>query len=291
MTKEKKDNNCIIRDVEHDNSDEISIDDREAAKPLPIPVVDPETLKKLEKESDSDENLKERDDYNTSNEIIISEPTFVDLKTLAQPVPGNIKYTHPYFCVGKLRMQAPNGSWFVASGVLVAPDLVLTAGHCVYDKSAGGYYKNMLFRPMHPLGSNERKANNIAVRDEWVIHGNYAHDYAFIKLRFPFMLGNIGLVVNGDLSATRVSVGYPAEPPFDGDTLFHATGQTFYRLENWYGMRNNDMTGGSSGGPWLDKNNITYAYGLNSFKRPDRLNVMYSPIFGEKFKELHDTIS
>jgi glutamyl endopeptidase len=57
----------------------------------------------------------------------------------------------PWRVQGHMEMQFPNGKWFIGSGTLVNRHHVLTAGHCVYSKSDGGWATTVRFYP----GQNE----------------------------------------------------------------------------------------------------------------------------------------
>ena len=92
------------------------------------------------------------------------------------------------------------------------------------------------------------------------------------------------------IGKTVTGVGYPAGLPFNGQRMFQSTGKvvrdsasgTFE--ERFFGAEN-DMTGGSSGGFWLDSNNIVV--GLNSFVFVgEDPQIMHSPYFGQGFEDL-----
>ncbi len=65
-----------------------------------------------------------------------------DRRTLI-PTPSNL----PWKSVGKLEIDFPNGKTYVGTGTLISPDLVLTAGHCLYQDSKGGLAKEIRFFP------------------------------------------------------------------------------------------------------------------------------------------------
>ncbi|MBY0501355.1 MAG: trypsin-like peptidase domain-containing protein [Alphaproteobacteria bacterium] len=60
---------------------------------------------------------------------------------ISAPAPSNL----PWKSVGKLEIDFPNGKTYVGTGTLIAPDLVLTAGHCLYQDSKGGLAKEIRF--------------------------------------------------------------------------------------------------------------------------------------------------
>jgi V8-like Glu-specific endopeptidase len=45
--------------------------------------------------------------------------------------------TYPMRSAGKLLYNAPNGAMFYCSAVLVSPNVILTAAHCIYTYSSG----------------------------------------------------------------------------------------------------------------------------------------------------------
>lgn len=52
----------------------------------------------------------------------------------------------PNEVVGKLEITAPNGKKYEGTAFLVAEDLILTAGHCLYDYKMGGFATKMVFK-------------------------------------------------------------------------------------------------------------------------------------------------
>jgi protease YdgD len=80
------------------------------------------------------------------------------------------------------------------SGTLIAPDLVLTAAHCVYDRETGAAYNpsDFVFRAGLRSGkaAADRKISAIAAHDgykptERLSAKNVAHDVALLKLSRP----------------------------------------------------------------------------------------------------------
>ena len=83
--------------------------------------------------------------------------------------------------------------------------------------------------------------------------------------------------------------GYPAAGKFNGQTLKSCSGTA---TNDPYGTQSQgipcDMTGGSSGGPWLIDNN-TVINSLNSFGYQGVRNTMFGPYFGSQIQSAYNT--
>lgn len=204
----------------------------------------------------------------------------------------------PYSAVGKMFMTF-DGKDYVGTGWVIANKAVFTAGHCVYDRSNGGWADNILFVPQYddgqmPIGS--WTALQIHSLKGWTENRDFKYDLATFVVNQPIRdkTGSIGWMANYPPNQGRYnSIGYPSRPisnfDFDGQNMWHSTG-------NYIGGRNpiqmqNNMAPGCSGGPWVIKrNNMAYANGLNSFRYTNEPNKMYSPYFGEGFLNLYNTV-
>ncbi len=185
---------------------------------------------------------------------------------------------------------ALDGSFYVCSAsVVVDPDgtsdadsLVLTAGHCAHDQATDGFATNWVFIPAYDeapaaLTTNQSfcpdtkygcwTATALTVHDGFVSAGGF-NDQAVV---YDFAVATVGSgghdgttdleetvgaqgIAYADVEAeTTYAFGYPAAQKYKGNDLVYCagpvgtdpnTGGTTYRIEC-------DMTGGSSGGPWL----------------------------------------
>lgn len=75
------------------------------------------------------------------NQELLIQPDKDRRTPISVPSPSNL----PWKSVGKLEIDFPNGKTYVGTGTLIAPDLVLTAGHCLYQDSKGGLAKEIRF--------------------------------------------------------------------------------------------------------------------------------------------------
>ncbi len=226
--------------------------------------------------------------------------TAVHGESLGQAVGAPLNY--PYRTCGKIFFNQGGGG-FAGSAAMVAPNVLLTAGHCVYGN--GGWSSNMTFYP-----SYGKRANNDPVRvvpcgrlSAWTGYttgGNRAFDYGLVWMGTTpgNIIGWLGLLWNAP-TANRLweAVGYPAtpHPPFDGNTMDSTVGGfAASSVSGTQGLTNDNMEHGSSGGPWITAWNEavrSHANGLQSFHLRDGDTVEYGPHFTQDVKTLFDWIS
>lgn len=186
---------------------------------------------------------------------------------VATEVPDPLNY--PYSTVGKLFYTFPDGSDGEGSAAMILPHIALTAGHCIYDKAKGGKATKVVFNP----GFNYRKAptqkedgdplyefncSHLVWETAWARDKNFAYDYAMVWLdRDATKLGWLGLVWNQSPKGRYwTAVGYPAPNSISGGVyMYRSRGQLAPSqkgdLPGTFGLTNDDMGIGSSGGPWI----------------------------------------
>jgi hypothetical protein len=190
--------------------------------------------------------------------------------------------------------------------------LVLTAGHCVYDNAQRIWATEWMFMPQADglalLTTDVPTTCALSPRGCWTAQALVAHsrftgqtaftgtaaryDYAFAVVGAG---GNDGSQLDGSGSLpigfsgvskgnTLYAFGYPAAAPYNGSDLVYCSGKIGQDLFNgnatWSMVCN--MTGGSSGGPWLRGFSESMGSGtlasLNSY-RYSFSNRMYGPKF------------
>jgi V8-like Glu-specific endopeptidase len=160
-----------------------------------------------------------------------------------------------------------------ATGFLVCKRLVLTAGHCVYDKKYGGWAKSIRVIP----GANGSTNNvpmfgiNAVSVAGWTIEKKEDYDYAGIQLPdnrvYEKAGGLIGLkaMEAGDLVNLPVwTLGYPiamSPPYFQWNSLPVAQIPTVEALQFKHKC---DTTAGNSGGPILLNSDTPIAVGIHT---------------------------
>jgi hypothetical protein len=205
-----------------------------------------------------------------------------------------------------------DGSRYVCSGS-VANDsrsgvsLVLTAGHCAYDEVNEAFATNWLFIPAYDSAPTEacaQTAYGCWTAQGLVVHEGYAsaggfntqatlHDFAFAVVgrggktspgtqELDALVGSYPVQPGVAVGTRQHAFGYPAAGKYKGRDLVYCAGNTFNDSLNGngtWGMACN-MTGGSSGGPWLsgfDGSSPTLS-SLNSYGYQGISN-MYGPKF------------
>ncbi len=179
------------------------------------------------------------------------------------------KYTqYPARTVGKLFFTL-NGGGFQCSASVIGTNKIITAGHCVSDGTstfATAISFCPAFRaasPTSPFGCWDAW-NQVATSGPWHFNGDPDYDYAVVTF---FNDGNcvcpVGSAVgamsygwNWGTSQPDMSIGYPANAPFPGNRLIQTASTDWYTHDFVGGgqiskVMGNDMTGGSSGGPWV----------------------------------------
>lgn len=214
---------------------------------------------------------------------------------------------YPYSTVGVL-FFSQRGSDYRCSAAVVGKNALWTAGHCVHDGSGepAGWSENVVFVPAYkngvePFGRWEYV--DLVTRWSWFSNADLRYDIGGVILKtngsgkpVEEVVGRLGFAFNLDKVQHWFNFGYPSDPPFDGKTMQICAG-SFAR--NAIGSTapipvgmGCDMTGGSSGGPWVinfsgahgDSNLLN---GNNSFRYTvDDEDEIYSPYFGQSALDL-----
>lgn len=181
---------------------------------------------------------------------------------------------------GRILFSTSGGNW-ICSGSVVndgtgnGQSIILTAGHCVFDGAEGWSYNFMYIpdfddAPTYTCGSSIYgcwTATRLAANSTFVNGGGFgtnqtvAVDYGFARvglggksnLELDSVTGGYGLNT-GSLSNNEIkwAFGYPAAGKYHGSDLVYCKGPTINDPNGaaTWGLAC-DMTGGSSGGPWV----------------------------------------
>lgn len=194
---------------------------------------------------------------------------------------------YPFRAAGRLFFKI-GSSTYVCSASLIKPGVIVTAAHCVYNfgaNSASGWYNSWQFVPAYDNGVAPYGVINGV--QAWVMTSYYngtdscyqkgvvcQNDVAVIKLAsnvgatvgwFGYGYGNWGYI-NGTTHVTQL--GYPVA--LDGGYLQERTDSQGYisGTFSYNTIIGSLMTGGSSGGPWVQNlgiNPVLYGIGFGAY--------------------------
>jgi len=183
---------------------------------------------------------------------------------------------------GKVLFTMNSGD-YICSGTLIADptnndrSIVVTAGHCSYDAADGGFARNWTFYPEFDTNATYTCAQSkwgcwvataLAVHNGFARAGGFntqatTYDWSFAVLKNGGFANNLAETALGGTMAKSFSApavgsqtfnfGYPAAGKYHGYDLIYCADQIFNDPLNsnlTFGV-DCDMTGGSSGGPWL----------------------------------------
>ena len=193
-----------------------------------------------------------------------------------------------YTCSGSA-VEAPAGA-----------SIVSTAGHCVHDGNGGPFVTEWAFYPRWngaaDSGLGVWTAEKLYTTPLWANTANgWDDDAGFARVyngsgktlavTIAAEGGAVQKVAFSSPATTYTALGYPAAKKYKGNTLTYCSGAArigAYDGRDTLSMRC-DMTGGSSGGPWLRDFDTTSGVGtqssLNSYGYASLANVMFGPVF------------
>ncbi len=231
---------------------------------------------------------------------------------------GNVAQM-PYSTVGRIDVTAhpidqngniaPGGnpiSW-MGTGFVVGERTIYSAAHVLETptKSNGTTYKitSALFRPQHPSNIRSWSATNIIIHKDYFgpnLNTNLVFDMAAMVTdpndsAIAPVTGKLGWKTTGVSLPTQTdAIGYPSDPAtsfgFNGNVMWSSVGQTRQGSAINFRQKDNDMTRGCSGGPWVeDEGGVDgqRAIGLNSHVTDvSDYDPMISPVFDDDFLEV-----
>ena len=190
--------------------------------------------------------------------------------------------TYPYSASGKLFFKNSAGSQFICSASVIKPRIVVTAGHCVHSGKNGsdGFYQDIIYIPAWHEGEapfGVWPATWVTTSQSWATSNGAVPndgDFAVFEVadqeiggqiaRLGDVTGTYGYRTNGLLKNHLKIIGYPGS--FDNGNIMHQvdTGSPEPAEENTV-LYGSDMTGGSSGGPWIQNFGVKSVGQLSAF--------------------------
>jgi V8-like Glu-specific endopeptidase len=217
--------------------------------------------------------------------------------------PRNGDPSYPLSTVGKIFFTNASGRNSACSGTAIVSlnrSVVDTAGHCLYW--SGGWSSNLIFCPLYDNGSTPYgcwAARDLEVPSDWIDgQSNALHrdlGMAIVAANsegaLTDVVGGTGWAYNQPANQPFFAYGYPAAPPFDGQTRQSCEGLGKVRQfgDGIVVAIPCNMTGGCSGGPWFIKiNGRLYLNGHNDFTSSMEPGHMFSPYYDDTWYTLYD---
>ncbi|MCI8999692.1 MAG: trypsin-like serine protease [Clostridia bacterium] len=235
-------------------------------------------------------NLETREEVEKTYEEILSEiPTSYanDTNTHVEACPpidvpspavivggedGRVTTSDPAICA--LEITWSDGCRSGGTGFMIGPDLVATAGHCVYA------YHGKNGHPAHQLAASikvipgrqgnvkpygEAYASNVVYETTWKSSGNNAEDWGLIKLNKTIKAcGSFGFAYSegydGWVNRYVTVTGYPK--PQDNNWQLYTHREQVKRARYLYMIYAVDTEGGQSGSP-VTEDGTGYAIGIH----------------------------
>jgi V8-like Glu-specific endopeptidase len=191
---------------------------------------------------------------------------------------------------GKVFFTSNSGVNYVCSGAAVNSaneSVVWTAGHCV-NEGPGAFYKNFLFVPAYRDGSapyGKFAGSTLLTTSGWQASGEWGVDVGAVVVganafgqTLSDAVAEAPLAFNTPRNQPYRLYGYPAAKKFSGQRL--RVCETSWLMDDSYATPSTmgascDMTGGSSGGPWVTSTGAVasvVSYGYRSLR-----NVLFGP--------------
>lgn len=191
---------------------------------------------------------------------------------------------------GKVFFTSNSGVNYVCSGsalVSANESVVWTAGHCV-NEGPGAFYKNFLFVPAYRDGSapyGKFAASELLTTSGWATTGQWGVDLGAAVvgtnasgLSLSDAVEEAPIVFNAPRNQAYRMYGYPAAKKFSGQRL--RVCQTGWGMDDASASPATmgaacDMTGGSSGGPWVTEGGAVAS--VVSYSYRSLANVLFGP--------------
>jgi V8-like Glu-specific endopeptidase len=172
----------------------------------------------------------------------------------------------------QLIITMANGGRSRCTGFFIGPRAVMTAGHCVYSRAAGGWARSIQVIPGKD-GASEPFGSQVATSFRSVVGWTRGHDnrydYGCIILPNRALGNRVGYFGFAALSSSSLrgllvnNAGYAGDKPFG--TLWYNAGRitrvTARRIEYMI-----DTYGGHSGSPvWLYRSGHRYVVGIHGY--------------------------
>ncbi len=212
------------------------------------------------------------------------------------------------YTTGKIFWNNTGNNYGMCSGAIVTAenkDTIVTAGHCCYDYDTKKWRinQNFIFIPGYKSGAQpygKWAARTMTAFNGWTVNQNYNYDVCFVNVfknskdqHIQDLQGSEGVGSNYARNALMYSFGYPYNLAL-GEIMQYCSGTAAPSKygNNYLGQTIPcDMTGGCSGGPWLQNFDVSSGIGhitsVNSFMINSIPNHMNGPYFDSSIWSLY----
>lgn len=169
--------------------------------------------------------------------------------------------SYPYNATAYLVVNYSDGAIGNGTGFFIDSDVVITAGHGLYNSSHGWASSITVYPGGTGACFGGTSTTNYTVPPEWSNYQDFSHDYGVILLNGGLGNGTYGLGAPSDANLLNQNVilyGYK-----DNGTLWYSTG-TVNGVYIRQFLHNADSEGGASGGPIVRSNSQFTVCGIHS---------------------------
>ncbi len=171
-------------------------------------------------------------------------------------------FSYPWVTIGKVFFTTVSGSdTYCSASVISGNSIIVTAAHCCWDRGAGQPNRNFTFAPAvreatAPFGMFGFRQGRVLAA--WTTGGGRANDVCVLSLNprgdgqaVSNVVGWLGRSWNQDPTQHHFAFGYPGAIA-EGQYKYECSAESYANCGDGQvlGMGCN-MTGGSSGGPWV----------------------------------------
>jgi len=162
----------------------------------------------------------------------------------------------PYNSIGKLFIHEGNGAHQFGSAFKVAPNIVMTAAHCLANimEERAYYFDDITYCPAFPY-QEQYTAIKLTIPNAYIDNKHTQYDYGFLIFDTELPGDILQLEASPEKGGGCCSVGYPDSYNYFGDKMVEAKGKYVIPPyeEKMVIMSGVDMRSGCSGGPIIDE--------------------------------------
>jgi V8-like Glu-specific endopeptidase len=199
-------------------------------------------------------------------------PTMVASKgypfTSRRASPDSTVNSWPFRLAGKLFFRKQDGKGYVCSASIINRRIMVTAGHCLYDRENNRWYNSFAFVPAYRGNYSQVNpyctwyASSGIVPYQWAASSGFptSDDFGLLELRdlscygatrrIGAWLGWLGWQTYRLIGNNITQLGYPNN--LDSGQRMEVSQSNVYRRTSYAGEIGTAQGGGASGGPWVE---------------------------------------